>query len=403
MKIGIDASRANRLLRTGTEWYSFHLIKELALIDQKNKYLLYLDKEPVDDLKKVVENNKNFKFKILKWPWSYFWTLGRLSLEMVFRSPDVLFVPAHGLPFFSPKKTITTIHDIAFIKDKKIYRQEKIRSNRLILVKTARLLVRIFTLGKFRANSLDYLKWSTKRSLKKAKSIIAVSNFTKKEIIDYYTFIKEDKIKVIHNGYNQSIYKVIGNKDKTNEVLNKYGFAVPFFLYVGRLEKKKNTPKLLEAFSILKEDYPNWPIRLALVGNASFGYDEVKYIIENFNLSPYIDIPGWIEDEDMPYVYNSALALIFPSQYEGFGIPVLEAMASGTPTAVSNLAVLREVAQEASLFFNQDSPREIADAMIRLYKEEELRNDLKNKGLKRSKYFSWQKTAQETLSLIESL
>ncbi len=397
MKIGIDASRANSVLRTGTEWYSYHLIKELAKIDKENSYILYLDKEPVSDLKEALKHNKNFKFKILKWPWSNFWTLGRLSLEMLFNSPKVLFVPAHGLPFFCPRKTITTVHDIAFVHESILYRRKKLPS------KIINFLVKLFTFGRHRADSLDYLNWSTKRSLKVAKKIIAVSHFTKSEILNHYKDTKSEKIEVIHNGYNDEQYKHINNEKKIKEVLHKYGIDVPYFLYVGRLERKKNTPNLLEAFSMLKEDYPSWPIHLSLVGSASYGYDEVKFVIEDFDLSPYLNIPGWIADEDMPYIYAGALAFIFPSKHEGFGIPVIEAMATGLPTAVSNLKVLKEVAQDASIYFDYNNPREIADLMIELYKNEDLRKDLAKKGLKRATNFSWQKSAKETLEIITSL
>lgn len=403
MKIGIDASRANRLMRTGTEWYSFYLIKELIKLDKENKYILYLDKKPVDDLKELIKGSKNFKLKVLKWPWSNFWTIGRLSLEMLFRSPDVLFVPAHSLPFFCPKKTLTTIHDIAFIREDKVYRPIKMRTNYSIFSKFISLLIKLFTLGKHEANSLDYLDFSTKRSLKVAKKIIAVSEFTKSELLNCYKTAKEDKIEVIHNGYNSQLYRPINNKKKEEEVLLKYGLKKPYYLYVGRLEKKKNTPYLLEAFSLLKEEYPNWPLRLALVGSASFGYDEVKYVIEDYNLSSQVDMPGWIAEEDMPYVYNAALAFIFPTRHEGFGIPVIEAMACNTATAVSDLEVLREVAKEASLFFDYNEPEKIAMTLIDLYKDEDLRKDLQTKGLKRVENFSWEKSAKKTLDLILSL
>lgn len=397
MKIGIDASRANRVLRTGTEWYSYHLIKELAKIDKKNSYTLYLDKEPVDDLKEAIKDNKNFKFKLLKWPWGQFWTLGRLSLEMLINPPKVLFVPAHGLPFFCPKKTLSTVHDIAYVHESRLYRREKSPS------KVINFLAKIFTFGRHKADSLDYLNWSTKRSLKIAKKIIAVSNFTKSEILNNYSNIKGEKIVVIKNGYDNSNYKITKNRKKIDQVLKKYGINQPYFLYVGRLEKKKNTPRLLEAFSILKEDYPNWSVYLSLVGSASYGYDEVKYVIEDFNLSPFVNIPGWIDDEDMPYVYAASLAFIFPTKHEGFGIPVLEAMASGTPTALSKLEVLKEVAGDASWYFDYKNSREIADVMIRLYKDENLRDKLIKKGLKRVNNFSWQESARKTLNLIESL
>lgn len=403
MLIGIDASRANRLMRTGTEWYSFYLIKELAKLDKNNKYILYLDKEPFEDLRQVIADKKNWQFKVLKWPWSYFWTLGRLSLEMLFKKPDILFVPAHGLPFFCPKKTITTIHDIAFKREEKVYRREKIKTKKSILLKLSKRLITLFSRGNYQANSLDYLDWSTNRSLKVAKKIIAVSQFTKNDLLKYYNTAKAEKIVVIHNGYNQEKYNTKQDKKKAEEILNKYGIIKPYFLYVGRLEKKKNTPRLLEAFSLIKENYPDWPINLVLVGKASYGYDEVKYVIEDYHLSPLINMPGWIDDDDMVYIYQSSLAFIFPTKHEGFGIPVLEAMASETPTVISDLPVLREVAGNASLFFDQNNVQAISEALIKIYQDESLRLNLKEKGLKRVEQFSWQKTANLTLDLINKL
>ncbi|MBN2854046.1 hypothetical protein JXK06_00730, partial [Patescibacteria group bacterium] len=182
MVIGIDASRANLKHKTGTEWYSFYLIKNLAKIDKENKYILYLNKELSPELRKAVEGNPNFSFKILNWPFNSFWTLGRLSLEMLFKAPDVLFVPAHGLPFFSPHHSVNTIHDLAFLRDKNLYRRDKIKTSHLHYRRFVNFLVKVFTFGKYQASSLDYLYWSTKFALKKASKIIAVSNFTKQEI-----------------------------------------------------------------------------------------------------------------------------------------------------------------------------------------------------------------------------
>jgi len=402
MIIGIDASRANLKRRTGTEWYSFYLIKELAKLDQDNKYILYLDQEPRDDLKKVILNNHNFKFKILKWPLPFFWTLGRLSLEMLFKAPDILFVPAHALPFFSPKKTMTTIHDIAFIKDGKLYRQEKLKINALF-AKLICLIVKVLTLGKYKASSLDYLNWSTKRALRKAKTIISVSNYTKKEILKHYGSKYASKIQVVHNGYNNKLYKKIENQDKINNILTQYGLEKPYFLYVGRLEKKKNTPLLLEALAIARENRPDLDLKLALVGSASFGFDEVKYVIEQFNLTRHIYIPGWILEKDMPYIFCGATVFVFPTQHEGFGIPVLQAMACQVPTISSDLEVLREVAKDSVLYFNPQRADDLALKMIEIYEDSQLRKDLIKKGKERVKHFSWQKTAQETFILLQNI
>ena len=156
MIIGIDASRANRQRKTGTEWYSFYLIKNLALIDKTNKYWLYLNTPPTPELVAVVSVNPNFIFKYLEWPLFSFWTLGRLSLEMLWRRPDVLFVPAHTLPLFFPRKTINTIHDIAFVREQNLYLSEKSKTRIVGSRQLVNFLVKIFTLGKYRSNSVDY-------------------------------------------------------------------------------------------------------------------------------------------------------------------------------------------------------------------------------------------------------
>lgn len=136
MIIGIDASRANKDFKTGTEWYSYYLIINLIELDRQNKYILYSDK-PLNEafLSSLnLEKNSHVKIKVLNWPFKYLWTLGRMSLEMIFSRPDVLFIPAHVLPFFFPKKTINTIHDIAFVKNNCLYNQEMSVDNSKILI-----------------------------------------------------------------------------------------------------------------------------------------------------------------------------------------------------------------------------------------------------------------------------
>ncbi len=399
MLIGIDASRANLKHKTGTEWYSFYLIKNLAKIDRENKYVLYLNTEASPELKKAVSDNPNFSFKILNWPFYSFWTLGRLSLEMLFKAPDVLFVPAHGLPFFSPRHSVNTIHDLAFLRDKNLYRRDKVKTDHLYYRRLINFVVSIFTFGKYQASSLDYLYWSTQFALKKASKIIAVSNFTKTEIENYYPKVKSEKIRVVHNGYNSDLY----NLEETqvgDEVLAKYGLEKPYLLYVGRLEKKKNTPALIEAMAILRENYPEIKEKLVLIGNASFGYDEVKFMIEEFDLERDILMPGWVEEDDMPAIFRSASAFVFPTKYEGFGIPVLQAMACGLPTALSDIKVLHEVAGDSALYFDSNNPCAMALAMKSLISEEALWLDLRKKGLERVKNFDFEKCARETLKVL---
>lgn len=250
---------------------------------------------------------------------------------------------------------------------------------------------------------MDYLYWSTAFALRRAKKIITVSEFTKKEMLSLCPEACEGKIKVIHNGYNTDLYKPIDDVEKTKTILKKYNITQPYFLYVGRLEKKKNTSTLIESLAVLRENYPSIKQKLVLIGNASFGFDEVKYVIEEFDLNNDVLIPGWVSEDDLPYIYNAASAFVFPTKHEGFGIPILESMACGLPTIASDLPVLREVAADAILYFNQNDKNDIADAMYRIITDETLRASLRARGLKQSQKFSWQKCAQETLAELEKI
>lgn len=404
MKIGIDASRANRDFKTGTEWYSYYLIKNLIEIDKDNKYILYTDKPLSENFLKDLnlENNKHVKVKILKWPFKFFWTLGRFSLEMIFSRPDVLFVPAHVMPFFSPKKTINTIHDIAFTENNCLYNPEIVEFESSLIKKIIRFFVKIITKGTCRLRSADYLNWSTKFALKRAKKIISVSNFTKKKILSHYK-AKEDKIVVVHNGYNDNLYQKNKDLEKIKTVLDEYGLRGSYFLYVGRIEKKKNISLLIKAFNLYKERNKDSEEKLVLVGNIGFGYDEVKYMISEFDLFKDIVMLGWIDESDMPYIFNGAKAFIFPSLYEGFGIPILQAMACGVPVIASDIEVLREVGGESPLFFNPASEEDLCSKMEVIIKDKEKTERMIESGLLRSKYFSWKKCAEETLREIKKL
>lgn len=427
MLIGIDASRANKIRKTGTELYAYSLIRLFAQLDKENQYILYSDKPLTGGLldltndaydfntdvlhevgpfkngcQEIKSPHNNFKGKILKWPFSFLWTQGRLSLEMLFKRPDILFVPAHALPVIHPQKSIVTIHDIGFDKTSNVYKKEKIGPTNKTVIKLLDIMALLFTSGKYRANSLDYLRWTTAYALKKAKKIITVSQFSKNEIIDQYK-VDEKKITVIHNGYSEKLYKKCKDQDFVSGVLKKYGIQKPYFLYIGRIEKKKNIAALIEAFAIMRDNAENKKIKLVLIGSASYGFDEVNYMIREFALEHEVIIPGWVNEGDVPAIYSEALAFVFPSVYEGFGIPLLQAMSCGTPIIASNVASIPEVVGDAALLFNPHYVKSIAKAMTDIVNDEALREQLIIKGKTRVKNFSWQKCATETLKEINSL
>lgn len=426
MLIGIDASRANKIRKTGTEWYAYSLIRHFAQIDKENQYILYTDRpltgglldltnEDFDyntDIRGKVEISKkgfqeiksphnNFQGKVLKWPSRFFWTQGRLSLEMLFKKPDVLFIPSHALPIIHPKKSVVTIHDIGFDKTSNIYKTENIGPSNKTIRKLLDGLALLFTMGKYRANTLDYLRWTTAYALKHASKIITVSHFSKSEMIDEYK-VDEKKVKVIHNGYNENLYEKCSEQGTVDSILKKYGIRDPYFLYIGRIEKKKNIAALIEAFAIMRDNPENKKIKLVLIGSASYGFDEVNYMIREFALEHDVIIPGWVNEGDLPAIYSGALAFIFPSVYEGFGIPLLQAMACGTPIIASNVSSIPEVVGEAARLFNPQYVKSIAEAMDEVANSTQLREKLIINGKERIKNFGWKKCAEETLQEISN-
>lgn len=425
MIIGIDASRANRHHRSGTEWYSYYLIKEIARLDSRNEYILYTDKPLGADLSNLISPDKsnnhpdfdqngfqiitsphnNFKAKVLNWPFQFLWTQGRLSLEMLISKPDVLFVPSHTLPLIHPKKSVVTIHDIGFERDRTIYKKKALGPGKGKSRSLLNFLVKIFTRGKYNSNSLDYLAWSTLFGLKRATKVITVSNFSADEIRSIYG--KElnpeifSKISVVHNGFNQEKFKINLDRDKIKTVLNKHELTKPYIFYLGRIERKKNIPRLIEAFSQVVKFNPE--VQLVLTGDASYGFDEVKYLISEFGLDDKVIKTGWVEEDDLPYLYAGSEMFVFPSLYEGFGIPLIEAMACGVPVCCSNAPAITEVVDGAAYAFDSQNSIDMAEKMSRILNDRNLKTELIQKGLEQAKKFSWHQSAKETLEILINL
>lgn len=370
MLIGIDASRANRIKKTGTEWYSYYLIQEMKKLESgESRFVLY-SREPLRG--ELAELPAAWSSKVLAWPPRKLWTQLRLSYELVRHCPDKLFVPAHTIPLIHPPDTITTLHDIGFEKFPKLYS----------------------------AAELIYHRFSAKLAIKKARHIITVSHFSKQEMVEIYG-APPQKISVVYNGYNDRIYRRL-NEKTTNEILTEQQIKKPYLLFVGRLEEKKNIKRLVQAFAILKKKLKLKPydLNLVLAGRPGFGYNKIREEIEKNDLADSVIEPGWLGEEKLPALYNGAEVFVFPSLYEGFGIPLLEAMACGTPVVTSKITSLPEIAAGAGLLVNPENPEDIAEAIEKILNDKNLKSELISKGLERVKNFSWEKCACETLEVI---
>jgi len=370
MIIGIDASRANKPQKTGTEWYSYHLIRTLAEIDKENQYKLYLNKSVEEGLKNL---GSNFKEKVLKWPPVRLWTQFRLSFEMLRQSPDVLFIPAHVLPLIMPKKSVVTIHDIGFEKHPELYSWKDIW----------------------------YHKWAIYWAKKKASKIITISEYSKNDLIEKYK-IDPEKIKVIHLGYDNDLYKLVDDQGKILSVLNKYVISRPYLLFIGRLEQKKNVLGLIEAFNILKKLGEYKDLKLVLVGRPGYKFGSIEEKIKEYGLENSVLVLGWVPQKDLAYLLNGAEAFVLPSFFEGFGLPILEAMACGTPVLASNRASIPEVAGGAAELFDPKNTEDMVNSIKKVLSNKEHKEELIEKGLERVKNFSWQKCSRETLKVLKS-
>lgn len=369
MLVGIDASRANEMARTGTEWYSYHLIQELKKLDQENQYTLYSKGSLRDDLGQMPPGWNN---KVLNWPPRKLWTQFRLSWEMLWHAPDVLFIPAHIIPPLHPRRTVTTCHDVGFERYPQLYSGKELR----------------------------YHRWSMRRAVRTATRIITVSEFTKQEMISVYN-VDPDKVDVVYNSFDQKVYRVISDQHSLMQKRQLYGLRKPYFLCIGRLEHKKNTPFLIESFSRFNRAH-DFAYDLVLAGVPGYGYDVVRKKIQKHDPDRrWIRELGYVSDPDLPFLLNMAEAFLFPSLYEGFGIPVLEAMGCGVPVICSRIASLPEVALHSALFFDPRNEESFIAALESFMNEPDLRFDLKRKGLERVKVFSWERCARQTLHILQ--
>lgn len=376
MIIGFDGSRAFVKNRTGTENYSYQLLKHLAKIDTENSYIVYVRSHNVIPVRETQPESiiwpKNFQFKVIPLP--RLWTQLGLALRTFLDPIGILFVPAHTFPLIHKPglKIVMTIHDLG-----------------------AEYLPAMHQL-----KQKLYLDFITKYQLKSATKLIAVSKSTKKDLIKR-TQIPEKNIEVIYEGINRDQFKPVKNDSLIN-TLNKYDLAKrKYFLFVGTIQPRKNLKRLIEAFKVLTLD--SGDLQLVLVGSKGWQSDEIYELPSKLGIKPRVKFLGHIKDQELVALYSGAVALLYPSLYEGFGLPILEAMNCGCPVITSNISSMPEIVGNAALLVNPESTEDLADQAHSLIIDDDLRNTLIQKGYNQAKKFNWEKCAKETLKLLMSL
>lgn len=367
--IGIDASRANARERTGTEWYSYHLIQALKRLPVPGlEFMLYSKKFLQDGLETFPEG---WDGKILYWKSQRFWNQFRLSWELWRHPVDLFFQPTHTLPLFRPKRTVTTLHDIGFERLPHLYRPAELR----------------------------YHRYSANAAVKRADRILTVSEFSRGEILERYK-LPPERVVATPLAADPRYRPDIADEAK-DAVLAKYRLSRPFIIYAGRLEEKKNIVNLIHAFAIFK----GWrgvgdPVKLLLVGAPGFGIERIRKEIAARKMEAHVVMPGYVPEEEMPALVACARMLVLPSWYEGFGLPILQAQACGTPVLAAEAASMPEVGGSAALYAKPGEPEQIAHVMKTLTDEQSLWDRQRAAGLENAKRYSWDDTARRTMNVL---
>jgi len=379
MLIGFDGSRIAKEFHTGTEHYSAEILKAIAKIDCENHYIIYSPKELFQKIGKLPEN---FRYRIIPFP--KLWTQIRLSWEMAFgKKPDILFIPSHTIPLVHPEKTIVTVHDLAFKHFPELF-------------------------GKM---ELAYQNFGLQMAVKNASHIITVSENSKKDIVKLCK-VPSEKITVIYHGYDQNLYHPLTTEEEHKENILKsksvYTSEIlknkPYIFYVGRLEEKKNVLRMIKTYEFLRKE-PKIKHKLILAGKPGYGYDKIKECIESLpeNIKKDIIELGYVENQQLASWMRNASVFYFPTLFEGFGLPVVEAMASGVPVVASNTTSIPEITGSAALLVNPHNIYEMAIALSKVINDSKLRLALVSKGKVRASMFSWSKSAEKTLKVFTNV
>lgn len=366
MLVGIDASRAVVAHRTGTENYSLHLIRGLLALGGGHRYRLYFNQPPVPGL-----FDARAEGRVLRLP--RLWTHLALSREMLSSPPDLLFVPSHVLPLIHPPCSVATIHDLGF----HYYPEAHTLSQNL------------------------YLRWSTRHNAHASVLVLADSLATQQDLIRYYG-LSADKISVVYPGRDETLSPVTEPAELA-AIRVRYDLQQPYLLYVGTLHPRKNLVRLVQAYAQLLSQpagRATAPL-LVLAGQKGWLYREISDEVRRLGLGERVRFTGFVPEEDLAALLSGALAFVFPSLYEGFGLPVVEAMACGTPVICSQASSLPEVAGDAAVLADPLDTESLATALVRVVSDEGLRRDLIRRGLQQARSFSWQRCARETLDVLE--
>lgn len=367
MRIAIDASRCTVPRVTGTERYAIELIRAIIRLNTTHDITLYFRDTPANEL---FPPSDRVTYHVI--PFRRAWTHLRFAAELWRDRPDVTFVPAHTLPLLFPGRAVVTVHDLGFH----------------------------YFPAAHPAKQRLYLDWTTRYSARRATLVLADSQATAYDLTKFYG-TPQGKIRVVYPGVEPPpLYAMergsLVKQDGGEVIRLKYSLPARYFLFIGTLQPRKNIARIVQAYRLWREHHPGDSAGLVLAGGKGWLFDPAW--VQGVD---GVHLPGYIDDADKAALLVGALALVFPSLYEGFGFPVIEAMHTGTPVITSNTSSLPELVGDAGLLVNPLDAEAIADTMGRLSDSETLRQSLRDKGYIQAAKFTWEQAARQTLEALE--
>jgi len=373
MKVGVDCSPI-MYKKTGVGNYVHNLLLNLAKIDTINSYVLFLQSLTHLDSEKTVRyefaHKKTVAIRAPKPLLDFFWYKLRFTSIDAFIGKVDIFHSNFYSPRIRKAKSVLTVYDMSFA-----------------------------SYPDLQTTAVQRFYPKVRESCNKALKVITISNFSKAEILKFLD-IPEEKVEVIYPG-------VIVNEPKCSnsdeeKLLSKYQLSGSYVLFVGTIEPRKNIAAIVKAFEILLQKY-KYRCELVIVGKLGWKYEECLRKIRGSRAQSRIRMLGYVPDDDLPIIYKHASVFVYPSVYEGFGLPVLEAMAYDTPVITSNVSSLPEIAGDAALLVNPYDEGQIAEAMDKVMRDPEQRRQLIERGREQVKKYSWMETARRTLELYEQV
>jgi glycosyltransferase involved in cell wall biosynthesis len=343
------------------------VVKRIPIFDKDNEYVLYFDRE--NDFPVSGEMSK----KVIRFPFlnrNFFWLNLTLPLELTQHKVSLFHSPFYGIPLFRPCPMITTLYDISYEAHPEWFRPQTARA----------------------------FQFNSRQAARHAVKIITISQYSKQEIIKYYG-IKDNKIRVIYPAADD-FFKKVDDPSSVKRVVAKYQLEKPFVMSVGAVHPRRNIERLLRVFARLKKDFD---MKLLLIGKIQWPHMDIKGVVEGLGLRDDVVWVEFVSRDDLLNLYNAAEVFVYPSLYEGFGLPVAEAMACGVPVVAANATSVPEVVGDAGILFDPYDDSDILKAVTAVLKDPALKDALSRKGMERAKRFSYSKTAEETVRLYNEV